>query len=1770
MGSLLLRRLRNLGVGAVTVTVTAAGLSVVSPAVSARADATPILTAAASKAALMSAGPTIVPDTDITQDVTWTPEGSPYLVDGRVRVEAGATLTLLPGTVVKFVPTSERATNPTSYNNSQILVYGGRLVARGTGAEPVVFTSSHDDTVGGDTNGGGRAPERGDWASLRFTAPSDAVAVEMPTSVLANVIIRYGAETTSIVCQGSGSVDITNRGRVRLTRAEVTDALGPGVSIAVPEVGIGYASVSHTLFARSRCGADARSGTLFNNIFDATLDFRSIYSGYPEGLRVYGSYMMTLATFAGSPGPTSEQADVRANYFDKGIFDAPSNQDHQDLSWNAWGEPRPNIGSCFDSDIDYVPAVKHQYNGVSCEPGNPSRITDYFTRVLPIVEPPPVPEVGPGAAVSAPAAVPWGQMLGGLGASEYAYPAQGSMADPVATATGAYVEERVDVFVPTPRLALVASRTYNSADPAVGWLGRGWHFGYEAHIEASSDGDVVVLHAEDGQQVRYDRQADGSYRGGPGVTARLSRDGDGWLLTTRAQLDRRFGPAGRLRSITEANGNTIWLNYDETGNLTSAVGSGRTVIFQHNASGRITRVTLDDGRYVGYGYTDGLLTSVRDLAGRTTTYGYDAEERLTSKTNNVGHQVMRLAYHPTTGRVRDQWDALNHHTQFGWDAATGTATMTDPRGQVWTDRYDGNLLLARTAPDGATTTYAYDADLQLIETNGPRGVINEFTYSAAGDLISTTTPTGTVTTVYDQRHRPIESVNARGTRVEYRYDAADNLTRIIRPEPGSPTGTLETSFDYSDRGMLLSTTDARGRTSTNTYTPEGDLASSTSPAGSKTTYNYDVTGRLTSVVDPRGNQTGAIPADFTSEYTYTDDDQPLEQTDPLGRTTSHTYDSLGRVKTVIDAKDRVTTYTYDRASRVTSIQGPDPSVPATTYVYDANSNLTSETDSAGRTVTYAYDPVNRMAKATTPLGVYNYAYDKAGNLTKVTDPTAKATAMSYDAANRLIGIDYPSGTTDVTYRYDANGNRKKMTDAAGTVTYTYDKLDRLTAVTRGSSVFRYGYDAVGGISQMTYPDGTVYDYTFDDDHRLDLVQQGGTTLADYSYDAAGLPATVTRANTTTATYTYDPAGQLTRVRDVGGAGATPLLLDESYTYDDTGNLTRIAGSPGERVFKYDALDRLTETCYDTTTCDDASDYVRWTYDAVGNRTNEIRPTGTTTYTYAPSTGLLSSTSGPDGTTSFAYDALGQLKTETPAGGAATTYAYNAAGRVTSQAVAGGATTTYTYDGDGRRLTSSTSGVSTGFLWNPLSYQLASESSGGSTVRRYAYGLGPIGVQRPTQTGTDFYHLDRMGSVRAVTNSAAAPQWTNEWEPYGLPRTSTKVDPSAAVNPIGWTGQYADPTGSIHLRARQYNPALGRFTAPDQAAAMPYSATGTYAAGNPLAFADPTGLWPSPGDVWNAVTTGAAVVAPIAGMAAPFSGPLAPIVGGVAIAAGAITAIDSAYDAYQVCSGNEKGSCAGEIALGAVGMATGGLGRTAIRSSLAARTAARSCSFTGATVVLMADGSKKPIEDVEVGDRVIATDPETGEQTAKAVTHTWVHDDMVIDLVVDGAVITTTEDHPFWSVTDQRFERADELRRGERVLNADGQMITVSGLRFGTAREALAYNLTVEGIHTYHVGEDEVLVHNTCPVDRYRGVLEPRHMDAARRELNGEVVARRPDGVPFDHVTEVREAMNGLRNTVIGLQRKLGHPGLTAGQRAATEASLSAGSRLLDWAKDWLR
>ncbi|HEU5476185.1 MAG TPA: polymorphic toxin-type HINT domain-containing protein [Actinophytocola sp.] len=143
-----------------------------------------------------------------------------------------------------------------------------------------------------------------------------------------------------------------------------------------------------------------------------------------------------------------------------------------------------------------------------------------------------------------------------------------------------------------------------------------------------------------------------------------------------------------------------------------------------------------------------------------------------------------------------------------------------------------------------------------------------------------------------------------------------------------------------------------------------------------------------------------------------------------------------------------------------------------------------------------------------------------------------------------------------------------------------------------------------------------------------------------------------------------------------------------------------------------------------------------------------------------------------------------------------------------------------------------------------------------------------------------------------------------------------------------------------------------------------------------------------------------------------------------------------------------------------------------------------CSFTGDTHVLMADRTPKPLNQIKIGDQVLATDPDTGQTEARDVTAVHVHPDIVVDLeTTDGATITTTEDHPFYNTTTHQWQPANQLNPGHQLHTPDDDVtITVRRLDKHTARHATAYNLTIATSHTYYVlaGNTPVLVHNTCP------------------------------------------------------------------------------------------
>ncbi|MFD2691810.1 ricin-type beta-trefoil lectin domain protein [Streptomyces phyllanthi] len=167
------------------------------------------------------------------------------------------------------------------------------------------------------------------------------------------------------------------------------------------------------------------------------------------------------------------------------------------------------------------------------------------------------------------------------------------------------------------------------------------------------------------------------------------------------------------------------------------------------------------------------------------------------------------------------------------------------------------------------------------------------------------------------------------------------------------------------------------------------------------------------------------------------------------------------------------------------------------------------------------------------------------------------------------------------------------------------------------------------------------------------------------------------------------------------------------------------------------------------------------------------------------------------------------------------------------------------------------------------------------------------------------------------------------------------------------------------------------------------------------------------------------------------------------------------------------------------------------------------SFTPGTKVLMADGTTKPIEKVENGDKVLATDPETGETSVETVTAEikgegvkhLVKVTIAIGDAENGdertAELTATDGHPFWVPELGEWIDAEDLKAGQWLRTSAGTYVQITAIERWTATSATVHNLTVSDLHTYYVvaGSAPVLVHN-CGANTdgyyYRGVVEGHH------------------------------------------------------------------------------
>ncbi len=899
--------------------------------------------------------------------------------------------------------------------------------------------------------------------------------------------------------------------------------------------------------------------------------------------------------------------------------------------------------------------------------------------------------------------------------------------------------------------------------------------------------------------------------------------------TTRTNTPRRTHPAvvrAALRSHKRlgARGLDTAVTRDQWGNITQVVHpDGSVASSQYAPATRdLTRYADENGTVTQHTYdARGNLAQTVEALGlpeqRTTGYTVDADGQRRSMTRKgdagTPDAVTRYEY-DTSGNVTAATDPEGGITRHTWDIMGNALTRTDPGGQLWARTYDnGGRLLSLTDPLNRTTRIAYDKTGLPVTLTDAAGNTGTLGYDAAGRLLSVTGP--------------------HGGQTRYAYDAAGNPARL---------------------------TDAANHTRQQEYDPDGRLVKQTDGNNNATRYIY---GDQTS--GPNGLLAKIIYPTLSRDLQYDRRDRIVGTTDSSAgaalaldaspaQTTRNTYDRAGNLTAVTGPANRTTATSYDGLGQVT--RTTDPEGNSTGYGYDARGNLISVTDAKGNTHRYEYDRLDRMVKEIRPLGqTTSYAYDPNGNLIQTTDAKGQIKRYTVDAAGRRTREDhYPDAAA-----LAAN-------NAAKTIAYTWNTLDRLTGYADGTTTATYTYDAkqlrqvgesvnygsfslavsqtynaLGQTASLTYPDGAQYTYTYDSNNQLSTVDlpagSGNITFNSYTWT---VPAQITMPGGTARNLQYDGLLRLKdlAVKDPGQS----RVMGYQYGYDLAGNITSKVTEAGSTGYSYDALDRLTGAAYTGQTTAQANE--SYSYDQVANRITDSK-TAAAAWAYDANNRLITADN-----LSYTYDANGNTTSQTDSANPANTrnYVYDTDNRLVEVRDASNSLiAAYSYDPFGRRLSKDTGNSKTYYFYSAEGL-IAEADATGQVTRSYGYAPGstfttnPLWMRTASQAGQPVYYTyqnDHLGTPMKLLNQSGAAVWGATYDAFG----KAAVDPNSTVtNNLRYPGQYYDAETNLHYNwHRYYDPGTGRYITFDPIGLAGGINGYSYVKGNPIKRVDPTGL-----------------------------------------------------------------------------------------------------------------------------------------------------------------------------------------------------------------------------------------------------------------------------------------------------------------------------------------
>ncbi len=808
---------------------------------------------------------------------------------------------------------------------------------------------------------------------------------------------------------------------------------------------------------------------------------------------------------------------------------------------------------------------------------------------------------------------------------------------------------------------------------------------------------------------------------------------------------------------------------------------------------RLHKIIDRNGNQIYCNYSNGRLDYIQDSSGRRLQFVYNGNGKLNSITDPLNRQY-RYEY-DTEGNLTKTYDFRNYSTSYQYGSAETKhhlMKITFPKGNYLQNTYD--------ISNGGRVT-------QQIDSRINPATATTFNYTTPNQ-VKATDPWSRMSTYGQNENHCLSSFQAANSpNANVFYNDSNN--------PGLPTRITDrmnrsTDFTYDIRGNNLSVINPLGQRTEYTYNDKNDVLTMKNALNHETKYYYNAQGNLSSIVDALGRST---------TFLYNEYGQVSRVTDPMGRSVRLEYDAYGNLNKVQDDRNGTVGYSYDLAGRL--ITKTDQEGYTTRYEYDNNDNLTKTTDAKENIVYYTYDENNNLTQVNFNNHITRFTYDSQDRLENVIDPLNKEKRYEYhpngriskittengnfieyyyDTRNRLDILNY-SNSTQVRYTYNDNDKITKMVDSLGTSTYDYDELSRLKSYTNpyGKTV-AYTYDEAGRRKSLVYPGNKTLTYSYYNDDSLCTISDWLNKTAEYKYDQAGNLTDVLLPNGATTKYQYNNANQLTSIQH--------QKHDQSILarFDSTLDLRNFPVSVTKQVPVAESLHNIDRS-----------------------------------FTYNAAEQLVSA-----GTATFTYDNCGNLKTRTASRGentssrATATYSYDIENRLTQ--IQGTSTTVlYEYDGMGNRLSKTQNGVTTRYVLDiagSMSQVLCETDANNNICYYYIYGAGLLS-RISANNVQHCYHGDRIGSVVAMTDKDQNITHKYAYAPYGEVLAKEETD----TNPFRYVGQHGvmdEQNGLFFMRARYYDPEMGRFINKDPIGMK--GGLNLYAyPQNPIVYLDASGL-----------------------------------------------------------------------------------------------------------------------------------------------------------------------------------------------------------------------------------------------------------------------------------------------------------------------------------------